>query len=242
VPEWFLPIALFTSLLTLVLVFYEVAKIARGNQVINLLLVFILLPPLLLFVVSYLMRPLFVPRAFMVSSLIYYALAGRIVSDARKRSIALLVCMLIVLPAIAVLPSQYSFESFPRSPFQDAANDLAFMSRNGDVIVHDNKLSYFPMHFYQPHLPQEFIADEQGSHNDTLAVGTQQAMSIFPVPDLQTAVGNTDHVWFVVFKRAIEEYMSTGYPNHPQLTWLSERFNTASLHTYNDLLIYEFTR
>jgi mannosyltransferase len=188
------------------------------------------------------MRPLFVPRAIMLSSLIYYALAGRIVSDARNRPIALFVCLLILLPAVAVLPSQYSFESFPRSPFQDAANDLAFLSKDGDVIVHDNKLSYFPMHFYQPHLRQEFIADEPGSHNDTLAVGTQQAMGIFPVPDLQTAIGNTARVWFVVFERAIEEYTTIGYSNHPQLAWLMERFAIANLHTYNDLLIYEFTR
>ncbi|HEY43908.1 MAG TPA: hypothetical protein G4O11_08000 [Anaerolineae bacterium] len=242
VPEWFLPIALFTSLLTMALVFYEVAKIARGNRIIINLLVFTLLPPLLLFVVSYIMRPLFVPRAVMLSSLIFYALAGYIVSDARNRLIASLVCLLIILPAVAVLPSQFSFESFPRSPFQDAADDLAFMSKDGDAIVHDNKLSYFPMHFYQPHLPQDFIADEPGSHNDTLAVGTQQAMDIFPVPDLQTAVGNATRVWFVVFERAIEEYTTIGYPNHPQLAWLMERFNLADLHTYNDLLIYEFTR
>jgi mannosyltransferase len=242
VPEWFLPIALFTSLLTMALVFYEVAKIARGNQIIINLLVFTLLPPLLLFVVSYIMRPLFVPRAIMLSSLIYYALAGRIVSEARNRVVAPLLYLLIILPAVVSLPSQYAFESFPRSPFQAAVDDLASLSTNEDVIVHDNKLSYFPMVFYQPQLSQEFIADPPGSHNDTLAVGTQQAMGIFPVSDLETAVGNKKRVWFVVFERAIEEYIVTGRPNHPQLAWLMQRFNLAELRTYNDLLIYEFTR
>jgi mannosyltransferase len=241
-PEWFLPIAVFTSLLTMTLVFYESVKIARGNRNIQALLLFTLLPPLLLFIVSYMMRPLFVPRAIMLSSLIYYALAGRVVSEARNRVIAPLLCLLIILPAVVSLPSQYTFESFPRSPFKTAADDLASLRSNGDVIVHDNKLSYFPMVFYQPLLSQEFIADPPGSHNDTLAVGTQQAMGIFPIPDMETAIGSLKHVWFVVFERAIEEYIATGHPNHPQLAWLMQRFNLAGLRTYNDLLIYEFTR
>ena len=242
VPEWFLPIAVFTSLLTVTLVFYEIAKITKGSRDIYALLAFTLLPPLLLFIASYIMRPLFVPRAIMLSSLAYYALAGRVVSDTENRVIASILCVLIILPTLVSLPAQYTFESFPRSPFQAAAEDLAAVSKDGDVIIHDNKLSYFPMHFYQPQLPQDFIADPPGSHNDTFARESQVAMGIFPVLDLKSAVGNAKHVWFIVFERAIEEYVSTGQPNHPQLTWLLERFSVADLLTYNDLLIYEFTR
>ncbi len=242
VPEWFLPIAVFTSLFSMTLVFYELAKITKGEQVIRSLLVFTLLPPLLLFIASYLMRPLFVPRAIMLSSLTYYILAGRVVSGTNNRAIASILCLLILLPALISLPAQYTFESFPRSPFQDAADDLAHIVNEGDVIIHDNKLSFFPMHFYQPDLPQDFIADPPGSHNDTFAPESQLAMEIFPVADLDSAVGNAKHLWFVVFERAIEEYVSIGQPNHPQLSWLLDRFSMTDLRIYNDLLIYEFTR
>jgi hypothetical protein len=155
---------------------------------------------------------------------------------------ALILCLLIILPALISLPTQYTYESFPRSPFQAAANDLAFITEEGDAIVHDNKLSYFPMRYYQPELPQDFIADQPGSHNDTFAPDSQLAMGIFPVADLDSAVGNAKRVWFVIFQRAIDEYASTGEPNHPQLVWLLERFSIADVRTYNDLLIYEFTR
>jgi hypothetical protein len=241
-PGWFLPIAVFTSLLTITLVVYEIVKITKGNQVIHSLLLFTFLPALLLFIASYLMRPLFVPRAIMLSSLTYYVLAGRVVSDADNRVFALILILLVILPALTSLPTQYAFESFPRSPFQAAADDLAVITEEGDALVHDNKLSYFPMHFYQPELTQDFIADPPGSHNDTFAPDSQIAMGIFPVADLDSAVGNATHVWFIVFQRAIDEYASIGEPNHPQLTWLLERFGMADVRTYNDLLIYEFTR
>ncbi|HEY45291.1 MAG TPA: hypothetical protein G4O14_00755 [Anaerolineae bacterium] len=241
-PDWFLPIAVFTSLLAMTLVFYEIVKVAKGNRVIHSLLAVTLLPALLLFIASYLMRPLFVPRAIMLSSLTYYMLAGRVVSEINNRVIALTMCLLIILPGLISLPSQYTFESFPRSPFQAASDDLVVTIEEGDVIIHDNKLSYFPMHFYQPGLSQDFIADPPGSPNDTFAPGSQLAMGIFPVADLDSAVGSANHVWFVVFERAIEEYASIGQPSHPHLSWLFERFSMIDLRTYNDLLIYEFTR
>jgi hypothetical protein len=241
-PDWFIPIALFTSLLAVTLVFYEIAKIAKGNRSLHSLLMVTLVPGLLLFIVSYLMRPLFVPRAILLSSLTYYVLAGRVVSEIDNRVIASALCLLILLPALIGLPALYSFESFPRSPFQASADDLADRVGEGDVIIHDNKLSYFPMHFYQPGLPQEFIADPPGSPNDTFAPESQLAMGIFPEADLDSAVGSAKHVWFVVFERAIEEYTSLGQPNHPHLAWLLERFSMADKLTYNDLLIYEFTR
>jgi hypothetical protein len=156
--------------------------------------------------------------------------------------ISSILCFLVILPALVSLPAQYSFESFPRSPFQVAADDLAVIIKDGDVIIHDNKLSYFPMHFYQPGLPQDFIADPPGSHNDTFAPESQLAMGIFPVADLGSAVGNVKHVWFIVFERAINEYAASGQQAHPQLAWLLERFSMADLRRYNDLLIYEFTR
>ena len=241
-PDWLLPIALFTSLLAMTLVFYEIVKIKKGNRVNHALLTVTFIPGVLLFIASYLMRPLFVPRAILLSSLTYYMLAGRVVSEIDNRVVASILCLLFILPAFVSLPAQYTFDSFPRSPFQAAAAGLAGRIEDGDVIIHDNKLSYFPMHFYQPELPQDFIADPPGSHNDTFAPESQLAMGIFPVPNLSSAVGNAKHVWFVVFERAIDEYTSVGQPNHPQLAWLFERFSMVDQLTFNDLLIYEFTR
>lgn len=242
VPEWLLPIAVITSVQTIALVFYETKKTSRGNHAVLALANFTLSPPLLLFVISYFMRPVFVPRAFMLSSLTYYALAGRAVSEVRNRSIGLVIALLFIIPALASLPPQYTYESFPRSPYERATDKLDDLIRDEDVIVHDNKLSYFPMHYYQPRLPQLFITDIPGSHNDTLAPGSQSAMSIFPSPNIETAVGDAEHVWFVVYELAIAEHLEAGRPDHPQLVWFYERFDLVSIRTFNDLLIYEFVQ
>jgi hypothetical protein len=68
-----------------------------------------------------------------------------------------------------------------------------------DVIVHSNKLTFFPTHYYDRTLPQSFIADEPGSRSDTLAYPTQQALGLFATPDVETAVQGHERVWFVIF-------------------------------------------
>jgi mannosyltransferase len=112
----------------------------------------------------------------------------------------------------------------------------------GDRIVHDNKLSFFPSLVYAPLLPQSFLADVPGSPNDTLAFASQQALALFPQPDMQSAVGDATRVYFVVFTATLQEYQQAGLPDHPQLTYLKSHFNLANTAQYNDLLVYEFQR
>ena len=57
----------------------------------------------------------------------------------------------------------------------------------GDVIVHSNKLTFLPTHYYDRSLPQDFVADEPGSPSDTLAYPTQQALGLFATSDIATA-------------------------------------------------------
>ena len=135
----------------------------------------------------------------------------------------------------------YTFAEFPRSPFRELSDSLQNTIQAGEVIVHDNKLSYFPGHFYQPDLPQVFLPDDPGSSNDTYALQSQQAMQIFPAPNLETAVGNTDGVYFVVFSRAIEEYQAAG-EDHPAIAWLEARFHQTGQTAFNDLLLLHYQR
>jgi hypothetical protein len=89
-------------------------------------------------------------------------------------------------------------------------------------------------------LHQEFIADEPGSSSDTLAYPTQQALGLFAVPDVATATLGHERVWFVVFRRAVEEYQAAGYEDHPQRIWLEQYYTLVSVNSFNDLDIYEY--
>jgi hypothetical protein len=113
--------------------------------------------------------------------------------------------------------------------------------RAGDVVLHDNKLSYFPMHYYGPDLPQVFLPDEPGSHNDTLAPATQNAMGIRPVGGLEEATEGAPRIWFVLFTRALEEWEDRG-PAHPVVSRLEETWRAVDHVTVNDLEVKLFER
>jgi uncharacterized membrane protein len=228
------------SLQLLALIVFETWRDRKRDEGLGLVVAIALGLPAILFVVSYLIRPVFVPRGFLVASLAYFVLAGRVVVRRWRRGIGAVVLGGFVLAALFSLPFYYTFNSFPRSPFNEAMNALRAHVKPGDVIVHDNKLSFFPAYFYAPDLPMKFIADVPGSHNDTYALESQKAMQLFPEPDLESAVQNAQRVYFVTFTETIDEYQALGEEQHPALRWLEERYTLAELWTYGDLLVLSY--
>ncbi|GAP06261.1 dolichyl-phosphate-mannose-protein mannosyltransferase [Anaerolinea thermolimosa] len=198
--------------------------------------------PLILFVLSYFVKPIFIPRAFIVAHSAFLALSGWVISHQWKQGVGKLILGGFLLGAIIGIPNQAFFDQFPRSPFQQAATDLSAEIGEGEVVVHDNKLSYFPFRFYAPSLPQEFIEDIPGSGNDTFAPGSQLAMGIFPKPDLESAIGNCRRVYFIVFTQTIQEYRDLGEAEHPSLLWLRSRYRQVAHRFYNDLEVYVFEK
>ncbi len=208
----------------------------------GLLAVLALVPPALLFAVSYLMRPVFVPRGMILSSLAYYGIAGAVIARPNRKGIGSLLAVLFVMAAMISMPYQYQYSQFPRSPFRQALAYLQSSLQPGDVVVHDNKLSFFPMDYYDPALPQTFVADTPGSHNDTLALQSQAAMNLFAQPDLEQAVGVSSRIYFVVFSETIQEYTQQGLAGHPSLAWFESRYQQVDRRAFNDLEVYTFAR
>jgi mannosyltransferase len=224
---------------------------------IQLLICLIIIPPLLMFFMSWFMRPIYVPRAFIVSGILFYALAGIVLLEPTivskntgdvikspekfdiftKSSICLFI--LISIPALIY---QISYHSFPRSDFEKMMKTIGDSCTENCMIVHDNKLSYFPAYVYDHQENQSFIADEVGSHNDTLALISQQAMNIFAQPDINTAIGNNQEVRFVVFSKAIEEYKEIGINVHPKIQWLNSHFIQENHISIGDLEIFYFSK
>ncbi|HUV90461.1 MAG TPA: hypothetical protein VMY80_12470, partial [Anaerolineae bacterium] len=110
----------------------------------------------------------------------------------------------------------------------------------GDVIVHDSKLSFFPSHYYDRGLAQEYVGDVPGSPIDTLALPTQEVLGLLGKPDMSTAVGDAERVWFVVFQRALDEAEELGEPNR-NMAWLEDHYRLTDAIGYGDLkiLVYE---
>lgn len=237
-----LTIGVVISVLVFTLIFIEVwrQKCFQGNA--SYLLVFVSFPPVIFFIVSYVMRPVFVTRGLVFSTMCFYGLAGFIISRNLKKPTGILILSLFVLAALITLPGQYEYNKFPRSPFREMTGYLQSVAGSTDKVIHDNKLSYFPSIVYAPEFPQEFIADEPGSHNDTLALDTQLVLEIFPHPDLISASKNEDVIFYIVFERAINEYREMGLDDHPNLNLLKGEYQLKNIFTFNDLKVYRFSK
>lgn len=245
-------IALFITAILLI-----ASKSLMNRPEIKLILCLVFFPPLVLFIVSWLMRPIFVPRAFILSGLMIYLLAGiafvsgkgstdgkEAKSRSKKNSTGLKIFgigILVLVSAIS-LPYQYSFNSFPRSEFRQMIEAAENGCANNCLIVHDNKLSYFPAFIYDAQPNQVFLADEPESHNDTLALGTQKAMNIYAKNNIQEAVGENTDIRFVVFSRAIAEYKQAGMEIHPKIKWLDDHYGLVNHEVFGDIEIYFYSK
>jgi mannosyltransferase len=229
----------------LVMLFWISWKDRKQISHVGLLLVMIFTVPMLLFVVSYLMRPVYVARGFILSLLGLYVLAGVICWRYWGQGLDKIILGLFIVLTVVSLPFQYTYAEFPRSPFENACDYLKeeMAGKDADsVILHDNKLSAFPCIVYQPDLEQGFLGDEPGSHNDTYAHASQVAMDIFPENSVSDAVNDKREVYFVVFERAIEEYELQGNGGHPIIDYLDAEFVKQDVVLFNDLAVYHYER
>jgi hypothetical protein len=232
----------------LVMLGYLVWKNRNSPEVRYLFLV-VMLPPILLFILSYLMRPIFVPRAFISSGAGIYLLvawfAGKALLKSRETTPAMapmLNLAALALVSALVLPNQFAFDGFPRSPFNHTAKELSKQClAETCLVLHDNKLSYFPMHVYEPGLNQRYLADEPGTFNDTLAVKTQQAIHDLAYPDLESARDGYKRILFVTFEKTLAEYHQMGHAEHPKVVELNRTMRLIETQTYGDLVVFEFS-
>ena len=253
-PGWVLPPALLLSLLIPAIMVFERARQRRSSNhrspsptpcslftaPFSLLLFLTLTPILLTFLVSQI-HPVYIVRALLPSAVTYYVLVASVLvvgSVPRPVKWGLLVPAVVIVAAS--LWNHYSYTQFPRSPFDQVATYLRAHRQAGDSIVHSNKLTFFPTHYYDRSLQQAFIADEPGSPSDTLAYPTQEALGLYATPDLATATRGHDRVWFVIFGRAVDEYRQAGQPDHPHRMWLERHYNLMSVTSFNDLDLYKY--
>ncbi|MCX8024419.1 MAG: hypothetical protein N3A60_04375, partial [Thermanaerothrix sp.] len=247
-PPLWLGIALFLTLASLTLVAFETLRHHPRGAEEGLLLTAALLPPALLFGASYLMRPIFVPRAFMLSQVAYLLLCARVIVRSQRRAPAFFLMGLLIVSEVIGLVYQAGYAEFPRSPFRAATQGLQVAYARAQAagerlcIVHDNKLSFFPSHVYARNLPQTFLDDVPGSHNDTYAPATRAAIGLFPQPSIAAATQGCDRVAFLVFDKAIQEYHEMGYAEHAVIAWLTAHFTPTSRKQYGDLWVFYFAR
>lgn len=236
-PPLVLGIVLFCTISTALFCGIEFFRPGKTNHSLHFFICMALIPPVCLFALSYLMRPMFVPRGFLSAYIGLSACIG--ILAARSKTLEKFLIGGFILAASAMtLPGQIAFANFPRSPFQSATQYLQSEVQERDIILHDNKLSYFPFEVYAPELNSRFLVDASGSANDTLAVQTQNALHISAETDVGKAIVGAHRVFFVVFQQTIHEYASTG--GHPVIQELTGLAGQPVEHSFGDLTLLEY--
>ena len=238
VPPFVLGLILFCSLSVGTFCFIVYFRTRQNPGKTQFVFLMALIPPLILFLLSYVIRPMFVPRGFLSAYVGVAAIIG--IAAARARQVEKIVIGgFVVVAAVATLPFQIAFNEFPRSLFAPAAAYLRTEVRDGDIVLHDNKLSFFPFEVYAPDLNNRFLADEPKSANDTLAVQTQKALDLYAYSDVTTAIHGSSRVFFVVFQQTLTEYNAKG--GHPVIKKLDALAGKPVVHTFGDLEVLEYS-
>jgi 4-amino-4-deoxy-L-arabinose transferase-like glycosyltransferase len=237
-PVWLLGLGLFVSLALLVLLVLQVWR-ARSRAGWFLLLCWV--PIIALMFVSR-WRPIYLERALLPSALFYLVAVGWLLArGGLPRSLRPGLAALLMAATAGSLGVHYTYTGFPRPPFREAATYLRNHIGPTDVVVHTNKLTYFPMQVYDPDLPGIFLTDPAGSPQDTLAFPTQEALGIFATPSIAEGVGEAERVWLVYFPRELEE-MQASEGEHPALAWLEGRSVQVRQEHIGDLVVALYRR
>jgi hypothetical protein len=141
----------------------------------------------------------------------------------------------LVLVAIG-LYYQYTWATFPNSPFQPAAEYIRDNWQDGDAVVHQNKLSALPTIYYGRELVQRHLGDAPGSSEDTLALPTQQTLGLLADTCIQSASHDAQRIWFVVFAAAERQYEAASRPEYREtVNWLDAHYTLIDQEQFNDL-------
>jgi mannosyltransferase len=182
-------------------------------------------------------KAVYIERAVLVCALAYYLTVAQAILEGGLPRLVILSLIPVPLLLASSLWYQYSYSEFPRSPFREANAYLRAHCRAGDIIIHDNKLSFFPSHYYDRDLVQKYMGDAPGSPTDTLALPTQEALGLLGQPDMSQAVGKAQRVWFIIFQRALDEAEELGAPNANK-SWLDSHYDLVTERTFKDLKLY----
>ncbi|MEP7287658.1 MAG: glycosyltransferase family 39 protein [Chloroflexota bacterium] len=231
-----------TLVLLLILLFYRAADTFRLHRKDSMMLAFALwlanVPMALMWLVSQ-WRSVYLTRALLPSGLIFYIALAWLLTRARLPSLIVgLVSVSWLITIVLGLSIHYTWNTFPRPPFDTADRAIADVWQEGDRVVHANKLTLLPMVYYNRTLAQSYVRDTPGSGEDTLAIPTQKVLNLFADNCISAAAHGSSRIWFVIFQRQIAEESGAS----PSLGWLNVHYRQVSVEAYNDLLIYLYER
>jgi 4-amino-4-deoxy-L-arabinose transferase-like glycosyltransferase len=245
-PATWLPVALFITFFLLILAGWQTIKAYRLNipqAGIGLWLGYLVFAPILLLFAFSQWQPIYIERGLIASGAMFLVWLSWVFTETKKPYLIQgLIAALIILGFGVGYYQHVVYRGFPYGQYSEIVKFLRDSSSEQDIILHSNKLTMLPAYYYDRNLPQEYIQDIPGSGADTLALATQETLGLIAEPGVEEGVNNAKKVWFVIFKKAIDEYKALGYSTHPHLEWLQKNFHLDRQVDWGDISIYVFSR
>jgi hypothetical protein len=235
---------IFVIFLFVQVIFYLRRRRDTAEQAALLFALWLFVMPMLLMWVFSQARPVYLERGLIASALmLYVALAWLLMRGGLPRPIASALGIAGGVLAAVGLYTHYTWATFPNSPFTDAVTYIGTQWQEGDVIVHQDKISALPMIYYERSLPQRYIGDEPGAPDDTLALPTQQTLGLLADACLPLAAQGAPRIWFITLDRAEAEaavqLQTTGESIlNTQMAWLNQFYALLEQQQLNDLNLY----
>ncbi|MCI0552229.1 MAG: glycosyltransferase family 39 protein, partial [Anaerolineae bacterium] len=243
-PDRLIAAALLFTLIIVMIGLYQTAKTARQTDAKGGLWVLYLsfAPPLLLFLFSQ-WRPVYVERALIASGTIFYIWLAWVLTKTNLPSVAGYSLSGLLVASFALGIYQHvAYRDFPYGPFKELNQSLRERSEPQDVIIHSNKLTFLPAIYHDPELSQTFIGDLPGSRTDTLAPATQEVLGVHGQADIQTAIGNSERIWYIIYQRSLDEYRDGGASTHPDIEYLTSQYTLELQETWDGLQVYLYSK
>jgi hypothetical protein len=201
-----------------------------------------LFPVALMWLVSQI-QTVYLERALLPSALmLYVTFAWLLTRGSLPRPIATVIAGVGLVMVGIGLYHQYTIATFPNSPFQTVADYIRDNWQDGDVVVHQSKLSALSTVYYVRDLNQRFLRDLPGSGEDTLALPTQEALGLLADVCVQFAAHGAQRIWWVTFDFAEAQFEGSNRPEYRQsLDWLDKHYTVSDTEQFNDLDVVLYT-
>jgi len=199
-------------------------------------------PPLLLWLASQI-SPIYVERSLLPSHAIFCIwLAWAFTQTKLPRSIQLFVFTLILMSAGIGFYQHLAYKGFPYGSYAALDQSIQSRLRQGDVVIHSNKLTYLPSFYFDRDLPQSYLINAPGSSTDTLSPATRKILRLTYSENMESASKDAARVWFIIYQQSIDEYTSQGFQTHPDIEYLNTNFILTSTENLDDVMLYLYTR
>jgi len=221
-PIWLAAIGMFLTLAILFLTFWDSRRRSKQERKIEAALWFsLVIPILIVLIISWLVKPIYLERSFAVSSPALILLLVLGFTAAPRGSPTPYLVGVLVIAVLITLVAHITTPDPAKPPIREAAYQLDAAFVPGDVSLHLQDASLAPAVWYTP--DKSHILEQQGL---AWLLPADHRLLGGDVLDWQTAVKDADRLWLTVMpgyngpeQEAVHQAIEAAYPRLMMKDW-----------------------